>query len=332
MNVKNVRTVFSRPWLQEHALDIAAYAGLALCLLIFTVLPPALAGVSIWDPGPFKALVRHVAVYAILSTGAVFVYSLGYMDISIGAQLSMYALLMILSNQNLGSIWPGVAASVVITVLCGIVNGAVAVALRMPSIITSLFLQFIIYGFNIVIIQTLGGGQFISMTVSGSWLEKLREPVVLIPIIASIALVVWYLFRFTKIGKYTKAIGANEEFVRQAGVQTVKYKLAAYLILGLCTVAAALVYVGLNGTADSKAGNGMEMIVMLCLILGGMPLSGGMKSKTSSAIVGAVTYTLITDGLQYLRIEARMINLFVAMIFVAVVLFTCRKDGRLLPK
>lgn len=319
-------------WLRKNALNIAAYAGLVLCLIVFSVLPPLITGSSIWLPGPFKTIIKHVTIYAVMSIGATFVYSLGFMDISIGAQLSMYALLMLLSIQNYGNILPGAIASLVISIICGTINGAVAVILKMPSIITSLFLQFIIYGINILIIQKLGGGQYISVGIKGTWLEIFREPVPLIIVMVIMALLMGYIFNFTCIGKYTKGIGANEEFVKQSGVNTTFYKVIAYLILGVCVVIAAIVYTGMNGTADSKAGNGMEMSVMLCLILGGMPLSGGMKSRISASLIGAFTYTLIVDGLQYLQIEAKMVNIFVAIIFVAVVLITCRKKGRVLPR
>ena len=324
--------IFSKEWLQKNAFLLAAYGGLILCLIIFSVLPPMVTGVSIWAAGPFKSIIKHITVYALMSMGAVFVYSLGYMDISIGAQLSMYSLLIMLSNSWTGSIWPGVLLCLVISVVCGMVNGAVAVILKMPSIVTSLFLQFIIYGVNILIIQKLGGGQYITMSIEGTWMSIFREPVMLIVVMAVVAVVTVYIFSYTRIGKNAKAIGANETFVQQSGVNTTKYKVVMYLILGICVVLASIVYVGLNGTADAKAGNGMEMTVMLCLIMGGMPLAGGMKSRISAALIGTITYTLVTDGLQYLQIEAKLVNLFVAIIFVLVVLLTCRKKGKTLPR
>lgn len=324
--------IFSKEWLQKNAFLLAAYGGLILCLIIFSVLPPMITGVSIWAAGPFKSIIKHITVYALMSMGAIFVYSLGYMDISIGAQLSMYSLLIMLSNMWTGSIWLGVLLCLVISVICGMVNGAVAVILKMPSIVTSLFLQFIIYGINILIIQKLGGGQYITMSIEGTWMSIFREPVMLIIVMAVVAVVTFYIFNYTRIGKNAKAIGANETFVQQSGVNTTKYKVVMYLILGICVVLASIVYVGLNGTADAKAGNGMEMTVMLCLIMGGMPLAGGMKSRISAALIGTITYTLVTDGLQYLQIEAKLVNLFVAIIFVLVVLLTCRKKGKTLPR
>lgn len=324
--------LLSKSWIQKNAYALAAYSGVVLCLVIFSLLPPLVTGVSIWSTGPFKSIVKHITVYALMSMGAVFVYSLGYMDISIGAQLSMYSLLIMLSNRWVGNIWLGVLISLAIAVLCGLINGAVAVILKMPSIVTSLFLQFIIYGVNILIIQELGGGQFITMSISDTWMAVLREPAVLIAIMAVLAIIATYIFRFTRIGKTAKAIGANEVYAHQSGVNTTKFKVIMYLILGVFVVIAAIVYVGLNGTADAKAGLGMEMTVMLCLILGGMPLTGGMNAKMSSALLGAITYTLLTDGLQYLRIEAKLVNLFVAIIFVIVVLLTCRKKGKVLPR
>lgn len=327
-----IGSIFTKEWVKKNGFLLAAYGGLILCLVIFTVLPPIVTGISIWSPGPLKSIIKHITVYALMSTGAVFIYSLGFMDISIGAQLSMYALFIMLSHRMTGSIWIGVGLSIVTAVICGVTNGAVAALLNMPSIITSLFLQFIIYGLNIMLIVKLGGGQFFSITIGGTWMEVFREPKVLVVIVVVVALIAGYIYNYTSIGKTAKAIGANETFVSQSGVNVIKYKVIMYLILGVCVVLAAVVYVGINGTADAKAGLGMEMKVMICLIMGGMPLKGGMKSKISSAILGSVTYTLMSDGLHYLRINASYINLFIGIIFVAVVLLTVRSKEKVLPR
>lgn len=327
-----IKSIFTKEWLKKNAFSLAAYGGLVLCLIIFTVLPPIVTGISIWSPGPLKSIIKHITVYALMSTGAIFIYSLGFMDISIGAQLSMYALFIMLSQRMTGSIWIGVVLSIVTAVICGVTNGAVAALLELPSIITSLFLQFIIYGLNILLIQKLGGGQYVSITIAGTWMENFREPKVLVAIVVVVVLVAGYIYNYTSIGKTAKAIGANEKFVQQSGVNIIKYKVLMYLILGVCVVLASIVYVGLNGTADAKAGQGMEMVVMICLIMGGMPLKGGMKSKISAAILGSITYTLMSDGLHYLRINSSHINLFIGVIFVTVVLLTVRSKDKVLPR
>ena len=74
------------------------------------------------------------------------------------------------------------------------------------------------------------------------------------------------------------------------------------------------------------------MNVMIALILGGMPLSGGMKSRVSSAIVGAVTFSLLNVGLPLIGVPTEFTFMVKAVIFVVVVLITCRKRGGVIPR
>lgn len=74
------------------------------------------------------------------------------------------------------------------------------------------------------------------------------------------------------------------------------------------------------------------MNVMVALILGGMPLSGGMKSKVSCAVVGAFTYSLLNVGLPMIGIAVNQVNFIKAIIFIIVVLITCRKSKGILPR
>lgn len=102
--------------------------------------------------------------------------------------------------------------------------------------------------------------------------------------------------------------------------------------MGVCVVIAAIFQMGYTGSASDSTGTGFEMNVMVALILGGMPLSGGMKSKVSCAIFGAFTYSLLNVGLPMIGIPVNQVNLIKAVIFIVVVLITCRKSKGTLPR
>jgi ribose transport system permease protein len=74
------------------------------------------------------------------------------------------------------------------------------------------------------------------------------------------------------------------------------------------------------------------MNVMVALILGGMPLSGAMKSKVSCAVIGAFTYSLLDVGLPLIGVAANTVFIIKAFIFLLVVLITCRKPKGVLPR
>ena len=120
-------------WLKTHMGDIFSYAGLLLCILVFSILSKG----KLWSAYNIGVLIQQTCVYAILAMGAVFIYSMGYMDISLGAQVGVYCLLLILITNATGSLITGFASILAIAVLCGLINGYVSVKLGLPSIVTS---------------------------------------------------------------------------------------------------------------------------------------------------------------------------------------------------
>jgi ribose transport system permease protein len=89
---------------------------------------------------------------------------------------------------------------------------------------------------------------------------------------------------------------------------------------------------GYTGAASDSTGTGFEMNVMVSLILGGMPLKGGMKSRLSCAIIGSLTFSLLAVGLPIIGVPTRMTFMIKAIIFLVVVLITCRQKSGPLPR
>lgn len=163
-------------------------------------------------------------------------------------------------------------------------------------------------------------------------MDRNQYTLMLIIAIAVVAVLVTYFFKYTKFGKYTKAIGANEIAAEQSGVNTTKWKVFAYMAFGVTVAIGAFIMLTRTGSAGKGTGTGFAMDVMICLILGGMPLSGGMKSKVSSALVGTFTYVLLSNDLTTMGVDLNMINFLKAVIFIIIVMITCRKRDGVLPR
>ena len=110
-------------WLKGHVYDVAAYAGLVITIILFLIFSG--------DKLMYNAttVLQTVAPYAIISLGAVFVYSMGFMDVSVGQQVGVYAILYILISNKMGGTTAGVAVAFIvvlaIALACGAFNGAV---------------------------------------------------------------------------------------------------------------------------------------------------------------------------------------------------------------
>ncbi len=316
-------------YIKNHSTDLLAYAGLAVMLILFII----------FNSGPrlmynFSAVIQAAAVYSILALGAVFIYSMGFMDVSLGQQVGVYVILMILIGNKIGGVGGVVVGFLLVLALaliCGAINGAVSIFLGLPSIVTSLFLMFFFTGAQFLLMEGTGENTIkLVQTIRPD--DRNAYSLLLIGIIALLTVIGGYFFNYTKLGKYTRAIGANKVAANQSGISLVKWQVLGYMALGFCTAVASFVMLTRTGTAGKGTGSGYAMDIMICLILGGMPLKGGMKSKISSALVGAVTYTLLSNVLTTMGVQLNMVNFVKALIFLIIVLLTCRKSTGILPR
>lgn len=286
-------------------------------------------GQSIWNPEKLSTLISDVIVTALLSVGAVFVYALGNIDISTGKQVGLYATLMVVIQQQTGSLLWGVLLSFLIAIFIAIVNAITGELLHIYAIIPSVVFMFVLSGLSTIIYSNLGCR---SISLYNYDYSIFKNPWVMVGTLIIESLLVAFVFNKTMVGKYTKAIGANAISASQGGANIIKYKVMAYIVMGVCTVVASLFQMGYTASASDSTGTGYELNVMIALILGGMPLSGGMKSRVSSALVGAMTFSLLNVGLPLIGVPVNFTFMVKALIFMIVVLITCRKRGGVLPR
>lgn len=315
-------------WLKGNSGHLVSYGGLIFCIILFTVLPPFF-GQSMWSAAKLETLVSDVIVIALMSVGAVFVYSLGNLDISIGSQMRIYATLMVILGNLTGSLFYGILISIVISVVIAVINGAAGQILKIHPVVSSLVFMMALSGVS-SIIYVKQGTRNIRLTSIDYGIFKETWLMVLVLVIE--VLIVSYLFYYTKFGKNARAIGANPLAAEQSGISLLKYKIICYIIMGICVVVASVFQMGYTGSASDSTGMGFEMNVMVALILGGMPLSGGMKTRVSAAVVGALIFSILKVGLPLIGVPNNMTFLIKALIFIIVVLLTCRKKEGALPK
>ena len=315
--------------IKQHAYDIAAYSGLLVTFVLFVIFSGSKLAYNAGN------VLQTAVPYAVITLGAVFVYSMGYMDVSVGQQIGVYAILMVMITNAMGGTALGVIVSFVvilaIALFCGAFNGAVSVWLKLPSIVTSLFLMFFFTGAQLLLMQGTGLSSII-ITATIKPANRSLYNILLIIVLVVVTAAVTYFFKFSKLGKYTKSIGANEEVAKQCGINTTKWKVIAYMAFGACVAIGSFLMLSRTSSAGKDTGSGYAMDIMICLILGGMPLSGGMKSKVSSALIGTFTYVLLTNDLITMGVSLNMVNFVKAIVFILIIMITCRKNDTILPR
>src|SRR5690606_37657726 len=116
-----------------------------------------------------------------------------------------------------------------------------------------------------------------------------------------VAIVVAFILSKTALGRYTFALGSNEEAVRLSGVDTDRWKIAIYTLAGaICGVAGLLIASRLN-SAQPALGQGYELEAIAAVVIGGTSLSGGTGTVLGT-IIGAFIMSVLTTGLRILAV------------------------------
>ena len=254
------------------------------------------------------------SVYSLMiaSTGVFFIMTMGGLDFSQGSILGIASIVICYVSQKAPipvAIISGIAAGAAI----GAINGFFYVNRKIKSFIVTICTMFLFRG----IIKYLTS----KAPVTGSASLSLFYDTVPIKLGCMLLVVAigFFFFRFTKFGTYLKAIGAGEKAAKYAGIRTDRMKFLIYILSGAITGFAAFVSVLHTGSVTSSGGNQLETQILIALVLGGMPISGGAKVRFENIIVGSLLYTVLQSGLTMIGYTTQTMQLIEGVIFLAFV-------------
>src|SRR5690606_19467051 len=120
-------------------------------------------------------------------------------------------------------------------------------------------------------------------------------------ILFAVALLTAFVLGKTALGRYTFALGSNEEAVRLSGVNVDRWKIAVYAVAGaICGVAGLLIASRLN-SAQPALGQGYELDAIAAVVIGGTSLSGG-RGTVLGTLIGALIISVLANGLRILSV------------------------------
>jgi ribose transport system permease protein len=137
----------------------------------------------------------------------------------------------------------------------------------------------------------------------------------------------YFVFTYTALGAQLKAIGAGQTAARFAGVKVDKMKVLVYIAAGALTGFAAFINCIKVGSVTSQSGMMLETQILIALVMGGMPISGGAKVRFTNIIVGVLSYRILNQGLVMMGFDTMMQQLIMGIVFLVVVaLFSDRES------
>ncbi len=269
----------TRPAPSATRLPLAAIAGsgqLVLGVILFVLcIAISLAAPQFYSEANIIAILRQCALVLIVASGMTMLIITAEVDLSVGASLAFVGCVAMAVLNSTQSLMLGMLAALAFAGAVGLVNGLVVTRLKVNSLIgtigTMMMLQGGVYLFTREAVQN--HHQLPSFTDLGAgYAGPIPIPVIIAAVIFAVAYVT---LRFTILGRYLYAVGANEKAVRLSGIRSERLKLFAFIATGLCVGVAGLILSSLMNAGQPTAGRGFELTVIAAVILGGTSLPAG---------------------------------------------------------
>lgn len=143
-------------------------------------------------------------------------------------------------------------------------------------------------------------------------------PTQLFILVIAIALIYWMLHR-TTYGRSLYAIGFSQEGARHAGIKVRRSLNIVYVLSGLVSSLAAVIYVAHLGQAKSDAGTGYELMAITAVVLGGASIFGG-RGTVLGTVLGLFAIVVLQNGLRLSGQPAELSGILTGVLLVATIL------------
>jgi len=284
---------------------LLAFASLIVLMVIFSVLKPD----AFFTTDNIIGILQSTTVIGVLAIASTFIIITSGIDLSVGVLMTFCAVMAGVFMVNLGlPMWIGAPGAILVGALCGTVSGLAITKLRVPPFIATLGMMMLLKGASLIITKTrpiyfndVEGFDAISL---GSALSDLF-PGLPIPngvlIMFLVAVLCAVILNKTALGRYTFALGSNEEAVRLSGVNVDRWKVIIYAFSGgICGIAGLLIASRLN-SAQPALGQGYELDAIAAVVIGGTSLSGGVGTILGT-IIGAFIMSVLINGLRIMSV------------------------------
>ncbi|MCP4142571.1 MAG: ABC transporter permease [Chloroflexi bacterium] len=283
-------------------------------IMAFSALIVLVIGFSIASPyfrtfDNFVGILLATSVNGVLALGATFVIITAGIDLSVGTVMTFAAVMTGVFITNLGLPIPvGVVGGVLAGSFAGFSNGVMISRMKIPPFIATLGMLYITKGLSLIIsglkpIYFNDTPLFREMAMGsllGNIFPGFDVPNAVL-ILFGAALLAHIILSRTILGRYTFALGSNEEATRLSGVNVIAWKTAVYTLAGFFSgVGGVLIAARLN-SAQPALGAGYELDAIAAVVIGGTSLSGG-EGSISGTIIGAFIISTLTNGLRILSV------------------------------
>jgi ribose transport system permease protein len=292
-------------------------------LVVIVAFFSVIAGERFFSSSNFSLISQNVAVWAVLGVGMTFIIITSGIDLSIGSVLVFSSVVAALVMQSIGGDgWGtasiGILAALVTGALWGLLNGVLVAKAKIPPLIVTLGTLSIALG----LAQVITGGIDIrsvpeAMTDFNTYVKILGIPT--LPFVALVVVIIGgIVLHKTKFGRYTYAVGSNEEAARRVGVQVSRHLIMVYALMGMLAGVGAVLALAQFGTTTIAGQSLTNLNVIAAVVIGGTSIFGG-EGSIFGTVVGLFIPAVLQAGFVIIGVEPFWQGVAVGIVLIAAV-------------
>jgi ribose transport system permease protein len=299
--------------IHNYGRQVGTFAGLVvLCCTLWILTPHFLTLSNLLN------VAQQTAINAIIAVGMTFVIISGGIDLSVGSIMAFSGVVMA-SVLRAGLPFPlALRVGVCVGLACGLVNGSLITFGRLPPFISTLGMMSVARGAALLFTQgrpISGFSKSFRFMATGE-VFFIPFPVILLVIIYGMG---HFVLKRTKLGRYTYAMGGNEEAAVLSGVNIKLYKPMVYGISGMLSGVAAVILTARLNSAQPIAGIMYELDAIAATVIGGSSLMGGEGSIVGT-LIGALIMGVLRNGLNLLGVSSFIQQIIIGTVIIVAVL------------
>lgn len=271
-------------------------------------------------------VLRQVSTNGILALGMTFLVISGNNDLAAGSTLALTGVVAALAMGRWGVSVPlALLAGIAVSVMVAAITGTIVAKGKLPAFIVTLGVAQVVRGVTLIWSNGMPIGSLPESFVkfgSGSWLQ-IPLPVYVYAIAIIFA---WVFLNKTRLGRYTYAIGGNQEAARLSGINVDWCKIKIYLIHGVLVGVSGLVLAARVQSGQPGIGQGYELEAISASVIGGTSFAGGIGT-VFGALVGTLIMGVISNGLDLMHVSTFYKQIIQGLIIIIAV-FMDRKRKR----
>jgi len=325
----SILSLFRRP-------EAGAAAGLIFIFVFFSIFG--------WDKNFLTPLgastwLNFASKVGIIAIPIGFLMIAGELDISVGALIPAGGIVLAIATELYGfNIWVSFVFSLSVASLIGLINGLLVTRTQVPSLIVTLATLFVVAGLNAYISKQIAGttqhslpdagvvsefilGDYHSLILGSdeSTITVFRSLQSSFFVWILVAIACFYVLHVSPWGNWIFALGGDKESARNAGIPTNRLKIALFVLSAMAAALVGMTEAVLANTASTTTQFGMIFNTIICVVVGGVLLTGGFGTVTGT-VFGTLTFGIVFQGINFTTFDKDLNLLFIGALLLMAVL------------